>query len=60
MYDKLLALVSFLMFAGFVSILGIWVDSTSLRVVLLITVLMCAYDFWRDLMTPSDKNGKGH
>ncbi|MCB1505653.1 MAG: hypothetical protein KDJ47_11815 [Hyphomicrobiaceae bacterium] len=48
MYDKILALISFAMFAVFLAILGIWVESTSLKIVLIITVLMCGYDFWRD------------
>ena len=55
MYDKILALVSFVLFAIFLAILGIWVDSISLKVVLMITAAMCAYDFWLD--TSKGKSG---
>lgn len=48
MFDKIIALVSFLLFAVFLAILGIWVDSISLKIVLAITAAMCAYDFWLD------------
>lgn len=55
MYDKILALVSFVLFAIFLAILGIWVESLSLKIVLVITAAMCAYDFWLD--TSKGKNG---
>lgn len=58
MYDKILALVSFIAFAVFLAILGIWVESISLKIVLAITALMCGYDFWLD--TFSRKNGGSH
>ncbi len=48
MFDKLMALFSFVLFAVFLAVLGIWVESVSLKVVLIITVLMCGYDFWLD------------
>ena len=48
MYDKVLAIFAFVLFAAFVAILGIWVDSIALKVVLIITVLMCGYDFYLD------------
>ncbi len=62
MYDKILALVSFAMFAIFLAILGIWVESMSLKIVLIITALMCGYDFWLDAFSAkSKKNGNsGH
>lgn len=59
MYDKILALVSFLLFAVFLAILGIWVDSISLKVVLAITVLMCAYDFWLDAFMAKNRGKNG-
>lgn len=58
MYDKILALFSFVMFAVFLAILGIWVESISLKMVLIITALMCAYDFWLSTFAKR-KNGNG-
>lgn len=55
MQDKFLALFSFALFAVFISILGIWVDSMSLKVVLIITVLMCGYDFWLNAFAPKNR-----
>ena len=62
MYDKILALVSFALFAIFLAILGIWVESMSLKIVLIITALMCGYDFWLDAFSATNKkNGNaGH
>lgn len=57
MYDKLLALVSFVLFAIFLAILGIWVDSISLKIVLAITAAMCAYDFWRETWSKPNNAG---
>ncbi|MCB1513309.1 MAG: hypothetical protein KDJ18_00550 [Hyphomicrobiaceae bacterium] len=59
MYDKLLALFSFALFAVFLAILGIWVESVSLKIVLVITTLMCAYDFWLDTFSAKKRNGDG-
>lgn len=58
MYDKILALFSFVAFAVFLAILGIWVESLSLKVVLVITAVMCGYDFWLDTFA-TRKNGNG-
>ncbi len=58
MYDKILAVFSFALLSVFLAILGIWVESTSLRIVLIITVLMCGYDFWIDAFA-TRKNGNG-
>ncbi len=58
MYDKILAFISLAAFAVFLAILGIWVESLSLKIVLIITALMCAYDFWLDAFS-SRKNGNG-
>ena len=60
MYDKLLAIFSFALFAAFLAILGIWVESMSLKVVLIITVLMCAYDFWVDAFKKKNGAESGH
>ncbi|MGD9785591.1 MAG: hypothetical protein AB7E80_07805 [Hyphomicrobiaceae bacterium] len=57
MYDKLLALISYALFVAFLAILGIWVESVSLKLVLIITALMCGYDFFLDAF--SRKNGNG-
>lgn len=54
MYDKVVAIFAFALFAGFLTILGIWVESTSLKVVLFITVLMCGYDFYLDAFAKKD------
>jgi hypothetical protein len=62
MYDKILAVFAFSLFAIFLAILGIWVEGTqnlSLKIVLIITVLMCAYDFWLDAFS-SRKKGNGN
>ncbi|HRY07457.1 MAG TPA: hypothetical protein P5114_10065 [Hyphomicrobiaceae bacterium] len=59
MYDKVLAIFSFAAFAVFLAILGIWVNSMSLKVVLFITVLMCGYDFWLATFS-SRRNGNGN
>ncbi len=59
MYDKILAIFSFALFATFLAILGIWVESISLKVVLVITVVMCGYDFWLDAFAvPKKGSGK--
>jgi hypothetical protein len=63
MYDKLVALFAFILLAVFLAILGYWVESKSLKVVLAITVLMCAYDFWLDLLLTKRKGstrGQSH
>ena len=55
MYDKMLAIFALASFAAFLAVLGIWVESTALRVVLGVTVLLAAFDFWR---TPSSSDDK--
>ena len=60
MYDRILALFSFALFAIFLAILGIWVESVSLKVVLIITALMCGYDFWLDAFSRKKNNNGGH
>ena len=57
MFDKLMALFSFALFAVFLAVLGIWVESVSLKVVLIITALMCAYDFWLDAFSSKKSDG---
>ncbi len=58
MYERILAVMSLIVFAVFLAILGIWVESISLKIVLAITVLMCAYDFWLEALMRT-KNGNG-
>lgn len=62
MYEKILALFAFALFAIFLAILGIWVESISLKIVLIITGLMCAYDFWLDVYSSraNSKSSNGH
>lgn len=55
-YEKILALVSLAIFAAFMGILGLWVDAIDLKVVLLVTVAMAAYDFARDLFTSKKRS----
>lgn len=59
MYDKLMALFSFALFALFLAVLGIWVESLSLKVVLAVTALMCGYDFWLDTVIKKNADGSG-
>ena len=47
MYDKLLAIIALALLAGFLAVIGLWVESTSLRMLLVVTALLAAYDFWR-------------
>ncbi len=56
-YDKAAALSSLALFGSFLLIVGVWVESISLRVVLLIAFAMATYDFWLDAF--SKKNGNG-
>ncbi|MBL8564213.1 MAG: hypothetical protein JNM89_00680 [Hyphomicrobiaceae bacterium] len=58
MYEKILAVVSLIVFAVFLATLGIWVESVSLKIVLAVTVLMCAYDFWLEVLVRT-KSGNG-
>lgn len=57
-YDKAVAVSSLALFGSFLLIVGVWVDSISLRVVLLIAFAMATYDFWLDAF--SKKNGNGN
>lgn len=45
--NRLLALVAFAFFVGFLLILGIEVPSPDLLVVIGFTVALAGYDFWR-------------
>lgn len=60
MYDRILALFSFALFVAFLAVLGIWVESVSLKAVLAVTALMCGYDFLRDTVLRRNGNGGGH
>jgi hypothetical protein len=55
-YEKILALVSLAAFASFMGILGLWVDAIDLKVVLLVTVAMAAYDFARDVFASKKRS----
>ena len=48
MFDKLMAIVSILLFVASIGILGWWVESWALKIILAGSVAMAAYDFWLD------------
>jgi len=52
--DKLMALIAFAMMAGFVGILITYVPSPDLIAVVVLTVVLVAYDFYASTMK---KNG---
>ena len=56
-YDKAVAVSALALFGSFLLIVAVWVESISLRVVLLIAFAMATYDFWLDAF--SKKNGNG-
>lgn len=56
-YDRAVAVSALALFGSFLLIIGIWVESISLRVVLLLAFAMATYDFWLDAF--SRKNGNG-
>ncbi len=58
MYIKFLAVLSWLLFAGFLYVIAAQVqDALALVLVLALTALMAGYDFWRDAFTtPKRKN----
>ena len=57
MYDKILAIGSMLLFGVFLLILALWVEEAPvLPVVLAITFIMAAYDFWCDAFRNSGRN----
>ncbi len=63
MYEKLLAVFALILFGGFLAILVWWVEAIALQVVLLITFLFAAYDFWLDAFSSKktrNGSGKGH
>ncbi len=47
-FDRVVAVASLGALATFIAIVGIQVESWSLRIVLIVTALMAAYDFWLD------------
>ncbi len=56
-YDRAVAVGALALFGSFLLIIGVWVESISLRVVLVIAFAMATYDFWLDAF--SRKNGNG-
>lgn len=56
-YDRVIAVSALGFFVAFLAIVGLWVDSISLRIVLIIAGLMAAYDFWLDAFSAKN-NGK--
>ena len=46
---RLLALLAFVTFAGFVAILAIEVPSPDLVAIIVLTVVLVAYDFWTSI-----------
>lgn len=58
-FDKVVAVASVGSFIAFLVIVGLWVDSISLKIVLMLSGLMALYDFWLDAFT-TKKNGNGN
>ncbi len=60
-FDKAVAIFALGFFISFLAIVGVWVDSISLRVVLIGAALMATYDFWLDAFSAkSNGNGNGN
>lgn len=49
MTDKILALLSLLLLAGFVGIVVVYVAEPDLAIIAIAVLLMAAYDFWDSL-----------
>jgi len=48
MYEKFLAVFALCLFVAFLAVLGIWVEGIDIKIVLALTGLLAAYDFWLD------------
>ncbi|MCH9808338.1 MAG: hypothetical protein K0U74_11450 [Alphaproteobacteria bacterium] len=60
-YDQVVAFSALGFFIAFLAIVGIWVDSISLKIVLGIAALMATYDFWLDAFSGKNNgNGSGN
>lgn len=61
-YDRISALAALGGFVTFLAIVGIQVESISLRVVLIASALMATYDFWLDAFrrTPNGDEDKSN
>lgn len=57
-YEKSIAVASLGSFIAFLLVVGVWVESLSLRIVLVLSGAMAAYDFWLEAFS-SKKNGNG-
>lgn len=55
MIDRILAVVSLLSFIFFLAILVDYVREPDLTIVVVIGIVMAAYDFWRELAKPRDR-----
>lgn len=55
MYDKLLAVFSIALLVAFLLVLGWWIEGTDVKIVLAITALLAAYDFWLDAFRGNGK-----
>ena len=55
MIDRILALVSFLSLVFFLAILVYYIREPDLTVVVVIGIVMAAYDFWRELAKSRDR-----
>lgn len=59
-YDTVVAIFSVGSFIAFLLVVEVWVESLSLRIILIISALMAAYDFWLDIKAArKNENGKG-
>ena len=55
MLDRMLAIFSLLLMAGFLSIVMWFVKEVDLTIVCIVGILLCAYDFWRTLWQSGDQ-----
>ncbi len=58
-FDRVVAVFALGFFVAFLAIVGLWVDSISLRIVLVIAGVMAAFDFWLDAFSKKS-NSNGH
>lgn len=57
-YEKSIAVAALGSFVAFLIVVGVWVESISLRIVLALAALMAGYDFWLDAFSKKN-NGSG-
>ena len=55
MVDKILATLSLAMLVAFMMVVAVYVNEPNLWIVIIVVLIMAAYDFWRGLRR--DRNG---